>query len=159
MVDIKDVVFDLRQRGARFSIRDGRVHVGAPSGLLTEETRGLLSGRRGELWSLMIDVARASDEERVGTHIFEELAREAFGMQERGEWDSPEYAEERARVEEQMDRNQELLARCGPRYSEYERIFGEGCVYRAHLWLVGLCPEPREGEIDDKGTIGEVIRI
>ncbi len=159
IVDIKDVIVGLRERGARFWIKDGRVHVSAPTGVLTEEILGVIGVRRDEVWRLMIDMACASYEDGVGTQIYEDLAHEAFAMQDRGEYDSEEHAERRRRLDERMDRNREWLARSGKRYSEYERLFGEGCAYHAHMWLRELRIKPREGQIDPDGTIGEVITI
>jgi hypothetical protein len=158
-MDLKNLIVDLRERGVRFWIEEGRIHISAPTGVLTEEIGRRIGVHRDELWALMLDVACASYEDKVGTQIFEDLAHGAIEMQDRGAWDSPEHAEERQRIEAEMDRNDRLLDGCRERYAEYERLFGEGCAYNAHWWLPELRVEPQPGQIDREGTIGEVIMV
>ena len=119
-VDIKDVITDLRERGARFWIRDGRIKISAPLGALADDELQSIGLHRGELWTLMIDAVAASLDSWAADWHWQEAASVMAAKRERGELDGPEHQ----RLVAEMEGVQEWVGRATARLAEYERLFG-----------------------------------
>ena len=153
-VDMKDVIIRLRQRGARFWIRDSRIRIGAPKGVLSEEVLRTFSERSGELWALKRDADAASwDLWSAGLHFQDAMVNLAV-IRDGGEDDAPERAAERQRLVAQLDAAHEREADADARLAEDERVFGS--VDGGREWFDEPNVAPSEVEVAVDGGIREI---